>query len=783
MLSHIRHIVLFLVFMTFIRIHSEDLATKELILKASTEWCQKNKISQESISSNNLKGASIKYSEGVWVRSFPGGLFISNGKIAIVLGDEKRMFAILDIIDLRNRHSFVQSPVTDNLLWELTFREASVPSLREEYAGRDWFVRIIKMGAKGETLKNTDMKECSWKFEKGIVILQWHDKNRAHQTLPTVTASISLDGEFSRWKMGIDNIPKGLALWSIRFPQIKNVGKKVLVFDSSWGNIQSHYNQQGFYPAWYWPVQFLALFDSGKSMLYSACEDSEAKIKGYDLQLGESLSFLHYPEKMCEHIDKYDLSYDIVLGAPQGDWYDACKIYRKWVLKQFWCQKGPLSARKDYPSWITQIDFWQNHLTSPEDLLKMKKYFGAHIIAQYLQCFSANLKRDGYPMVFPMQHEHDRSMKGIGASENVFHVPRVVPDLCGLNLPGASDCIKEWAVRDDLGRMRREEWAAGSTANICPYSVDNWHKEKIYETILRLVKEYEIKAIHFDGFTSPLPEICFNPNHGHALGAGNWCMKSRIRYFENVKERILKDSGINLVVDTEDWVEPYIGIVNTYDAIWKRYPEDVPAMAAIYHDYLITYGTCCLPSEGEVPFVSKWARDYLWGLQLGWEIYAKDIENPEYQTQFMFLKALIERRKTAHEFLTYGEMLRPLDLKGDFPSIKTTWLTKHLLKETAMVQLPSVMNSVWKAPDGKLGIILVNIDTVPHKVEFQLNAGLLSETLANTDLSASKIGMGNQAKELGKFINGQKTVIEIPARNSVIFKIGKKTKNMTKNIK
>ena len=36
----------------------------------------------------------------------------------------------------------------------------------------------------------------------------------------------------------------------------------------------------------------------------------------------------------------YHQSYEAVLGVYQGDWYDACQIYRAWAVNQVWCAKG-----------------------------------------------------------------------------------------------------------------------------------------------------------------------------------------------------------------------------------------------------------------------------------------------------------------------------------------------------------------------------------------------------------------------------------------------------------
>src|SRR5690606_30813326 len=62
----------------------------------------------------------------------------------------------------------------------------------------------------------------------------------------------------------------------------------------------------------------------------------------------------HFPPNLAYASLDYEQPYDSVTGPFEGDWYDACQIYRNWALQQSWASKGPLHSRTDVPKWFKE---------------------------------------------------------------------------------------------------------------------------------------------------------------------------------------------------------------------------------------------------------------------------------------------------------------------------------------------------------------------------------------------------------------------------------------------
>jgi hypothetical protein len=77
------------------------------------------------------------------------------------------------------------------------------------------------------------------------------------------------------------------------------------------------------------------------------------------------------------------------------------------------------------------------------------------------------------------------------------------------------------------------------------------------------------------------------------------------------------------------------------------------------------------------------------------------------------------RHHAGRKFLAYGEMMKPLTFKNDLPCIEGWWQQAGPGPE--IKRLPAVMHSVWKAPDGTLGLVFANISNREQKVRFDMD--------------------------------------------------------------
>jgi hypothetical protein len=99
-------------------------------------------------------------------------------------------------------------------------------------------------------------------------------------------------------------------------------------------------------------AQFLAYYND-RAGLYIACHDNSGGIKFikpvHHSAGGIRLGFAHVADWPAS--GEWDLGYDVVLQAFEGDWYEAASLYREWSLKQPWAA-APLHKRTDVPDWL-----------------------------------------------------------------------------------------------------------------------------------------------------------------------------------------------------------------------------------------------------------------------------------------------------------------------------------------------------------------------------------------------------------------------------------------------
>ena len=119
--------------------------------------------------------------------------------------------------------------------------------------------------------------------------------------------------------------------------------------------------QDMFYPRSYLSMQFGAYYDN-KSGIYFAFEDPEAEVKQYYAQgrKGEIAAYWtgFAPWKAgSTGGNSYDMSGVSVIELYDGEWYEAAKVYRKFLESKakWWIKELP---RKDTAKWFRDLPGW-----------------------------------------------------------------------------------------------------------------------------------------------------------------------------------------------------------------------------------------------------------------------------------------------------------------------------------------------------------------------------------------------------------------------------------------
>jgi len=182
------------------------------------------------------------------------------------------------------------------------------------------------------------------------------------------------DEPFSYWKLSLENKSELYVDW-IDFPAVTvpndlvaNGGKSRILWPGMEGCLveDASFRDKSFvkyapveYPNKGWegyypgpcPVQMMAYYND-QGGLYLAAHDKEHNVKAIEFvpeQNGIKLEYKLFPGAVT---GAFKMSYEMVIGVFEGDWYNAADIYRNWVEKNEVIKYKKLYENDNLPQWI-----------------------------------------------------------------------------------------------------------------------------------------------------------------------------------------------------------------------------------------------------------------------------------------------------------------------------------------------------------------------------------------------------------------------------------------------
>ena len=254
-----------------------------------------------------------------------------------------------------------------------------------------------------------------------------------------VTCSIKLDREESLWDIETTE-NKDYGIWTVAYPNLTNIdaqdGDK-FIWPARCGNLcekfsdprgfrfplyQCEYRETYTKVLWYLtPIghQFVSL-SKGDKTLYLCPEDKEVHQFTNHCTLDEpnKLNYLitNYPAHMAEGGYKYKQAHPFRLAIIKGDYYDACKKYRKWGIENnYGCfAKGPIESREDVPMWLKENPIWLTwhwgNSVDGEGIIKLKEKYNVPMACHVYQ-YSEYPFDTHYPNYVPVKENMKKTMK------------------------------------------------------------------------------------------------------------------------------------------------------------------------------------------------------------------------------------------------------------------------------------------------------------------------------------------------------------------------------------
>lgn len=686
--------------------------------------------------------------------SFADSLVLQNDAMEISLSAEG---GILGLTDRHTGFTFrLASQSSGNPLWQVLLRSQNGHINVVEPSGPPEYRSV---GADGLQLT-----------------MRWREPVEGGHLVFTAHATLDADSPMSSWRCEVSSSGPA-ALWEVVYPRLNgltrlegNGAKDALAIPWQYGGmvpdpigcIESGGSRAygismdyGFYDAedavgkkdsriafsypGMWSLQFMAFYNPEHGGIYYAAHDPEARYKrfGFYGNKGEARADLlmqHYPDERIEAGIPYRTPYDAMIGLFRGQWWNASAAYRHWALQQEWCSRGPLNKRSDLPQWLLDTDLWYWNWRPKERtgnhgrvkdlvpaIVDLNRRLGTTMAFHWYEWDSRRFNAQ-MPEVFPLNGEEAAELaSGLAQlhAEGVHAIPYINGRLWTTNHPDWEAKGARLACRTPDGEVAWYDNHQG-TAQICPFTPE-WQQVNI-DVCKQIVQTYGMDGAYIDQITSCYAVPCFADNHGHPRGGGNtWYVGYRVM-MEKLQDDI-KSTHSEAAFTSESTIDCYLDL---FDANLAREASEmsaahgeqwlpIPLFHSVYHDYALTYGTAMRLVE-QFPDAYYYGEALVLngGQQLMVEDYmAWDVGTGHYDHYLTYLQTLLEVRHNAHDYLTMGEWVPPVDM--DVHNVDIQWSATH----PAKTGVPAVITSTWRL-NGSLCLILANHTASAQEIAYTL---------------------------------------------------------------
>jgi hypothetical protein len=681
-------------------------------------------------------------------------LVIDNGKLK--LGFNKDNGALIIFKDLVNNYEFLDEKMTTELPWEINFQQS------EDSIHKDGITPLDFTYSRPDSL---------------TLILKWSNFKEIGNEDLQITAKITLDKEksFSYWNISLNGI-QGNLINSVVFPKIKGIKdmeqEKLAVpkwmgelLDNPRGSLAKSKKEEKKIELEYpgpLSLQCVALYNPDKIGLYAAANDTLAYRKSFSFILDKSDNLTYqmsnYPA-FDSTANSYEPSYAAVIGSFTGDWITAAEQYREWGSRQKWSSKSRFKQGLN-PKWLEETALWVWNRGRSENVLlpaaDLKQRLGLPVNVFWHWWHGCSYD-EGFPEYLPPREGKESFIDAMKSAQN-----KGIRSIVYMNSFQWGDSTDSWetenasvhAVKDINGDLRSHVYnifTGNSLTNMC-MATPFW-KDTYTALSDSVVNEYGTNGVYMD--QACLNKVCYDANHGHTLGGGNYWMKNFGKLTEQIRSKISGDNNPILAGEGggESWM-PYLDLFLTLQVSRERYAgigewETIPFFQAVYHQYAITYGNYSslvtppydelwpkefAPKNQEQPldpifnkqFLMEQARSFVWGMQPTISNYHSFLASNR-KAEIDYLMDIARVRYKGLKYMLYGQFLRAPDMEVPQEELDISKLSIYAGRKGKSVtafkkKYPLVYSGAWKADDGSIGIPLTSISENDIPINFTINS-------------------------------------------------------------
>ena len=681
-----------------------------------------------------------------------GSLPLRNAQTALTFAQTDKGFVVAELKCLRPARSFLTDGPAGPM-WRLALRPQSYDAAAEVVLDS-----TAPCHLEGAT-RGSGAGQC--------VELRWLGVDLPGESAAldvTVTVDLRPGAALSEWRIRVANRSRKLGLWTVDFPLLPDLTaskRGVLAVPLGWGTLQTDPVRTGSYtaeyPSLFATMQVTSLADRG-ACLYVSSHDPDGYVKRISWNArpdrGRVEYFLRgYPEDMGKPGKDYASPYPVVIGCLRGDWLNAAKRYRQWVMAEApWAPKEPLERNQGTPEWLKHTALWlQSNGTgsaAPTDSLlncldvraAMPDVAIANQPYWWQQGWPGQAQFDeGYPDTFFNLGRGKDEMATLKRLRDagIRMAPYTNPNLVEARTEYWKKGGWRWAALPAEQAGRKQAWlddinrqaAAGKVVNVamCPYAPERG--DVVVEWAKKIVGEWSFDGVYLDQVGCINATMCFDPSHGHPLGGGKHWVQGYRRLLGRV-QRAIRAINPDAILTTESACEPF----GHFDA-YLRCNEDqgwmTPIWSAVYGGLTQSYGSYLYGEDnlGGCKWAAKFAQLYTYGAQLGWLGAGPGVG--EASPSLGYLHELARARTVAARWIAMGEYMRPPRVTGA-EQVTGRW---KLFASEYDVTWPAVLSAAFQAADGTVAITFTNYSTKPQQFNWQSRQTDLGLTSGKCEIS------------------------------------------------
>jgi len=622
--------------------------------------------------------------------------------------------------------------------------------------------------------------------ESSAIQLVWSDFRLPAAPDLAVEVEVRLDDRVpdSVWALTIRN-PGPLVVEEVRFPVVFGVARQedeVLAVPHWMGEKMSdarRFLTGGNTPRrlqWPYPghlsLQCVAYYREGGSGLYLACRDATVQRKEFavwgDSDARVSAEIAHFPEFRADGSgawagptrapDRLTLGYPVIVGTFCGDWFTVAERYREWGLRQAWARDSRL-ARGVVPDWVRQTAVWVwNRGRSPgvlEPAAALQQRLGLPV-SVFWHWWHGCAYDAGFPEYLPPREgaEPFRAAVSEARQRDIHALVYMNQRLWGMTTASWTDeDAARFAVKGRNGEIAPEVYNTFTRqpcASMC-MGTSFW-RTKYAGLAEQAVHDLGVAGVYMDQACSSLP--CYDPTHGHPLGAGNYWTEGFRVLADDIRRRCGVERPPALAGEGcgEPWLA-HLDLMLTLQVSRERYAgirdgwEVIPFFHAVYHPVAILFGNYSsltippyddlwpaefAPTTPLTPLDQKFsgqyyleqARAFVWGQQptIANFLPSQFVERPK---EIDYLLRLARIRQRAAPYLVHGTMLRAPKLDAPTVLLDFSRLSIYAGQRDRVQDFqkssPSALAAAWRAPDGDIGIAVASTTDNPLTLTVELD--------------------------------------------------------------